>query len=320
MATNLIRKDGRYLSVVCSHPSEPDSGDPVRYGYRCGVAVTDEGDGGNDSTKTTVDFGPGVYDLSVAGVNDSGDVAVAVGDPLYYTDADTPVLSKKSSGYPFGYALEAISSGETDTINVMVIGWPMGTQPGAGTVGQTQLGDEAVGPDQLEGSLDTGFIPLDITTVRIIATNAIQNTAEGGVPDGNTDPILARVNGATDIALRLTWAAQSVVEVQFAPVAKPPDLDASSDMTVHLMLAKDANTDTSAVVGVKVFDGVGDSNAGGNTAALAAATLAEKSVTVASANIAAAPGFFNISVTPGTHDNDAIYCYDAWIEYKRAAN
>jgi len=320
MAKNLIYKDGRYLPVVCTHPAAPDSGDPIRYGYRCGVAVTDEGDGGNDSTKTTVDFGPGVYDLSVAAVNDSGDSALAVGEPLYYTDADTPVLSKKSSGYPFGYALEAIGSGETATINVMVIGWPMGTQPGAGTVGQTQLGDEAVGPDQLEGTLATGFIPLDINTLRIISTNAVQNTTEGGVPDGNTDPILARVNAATDIALRLTWAAASVVEVQFAPIPKPPDLDAASDLTVHLMLAKDANTDTSAVIGVKFFDGVGDTSVGGDTAALAAAALAEKTVTIAAAGIAAAPGFFNVALVPGAHANDAEYLYAAWIEYTRAAN
>jgi len=129
MATNRVYDPGYRLSVVCSHPSAPDSGDPVRYGYLTGVALTDEGDGGNDSTKTTVDFGPSVWDLSVEGVDDSGNSAVAVGDPIFYTDADDPVLNKKHSGYFFGIALETVGSGETGTINVLHV-----PHPGSGTL------------------------------------------------------------------------------------------------------------------------------------------------------------------------------------------
>ena len=75
------------------------------------------------------------------------------------------------------------------------------------------------------GNLKVGFIPLDIVNAAIIAANVIQNTTEGGRPDGNTAPILQRINSATDKALRLTWAAASVAELQFPPVAMPPDLD-----------------------------------------------------------------------------------------------
>lgn len=318
MATNQVTQGYRH-SVVCTDPTTPASGDPIRYGVMTGVAITDEGDGGNAATETTVDFGPTTWNLSVKGVNDSGNSAVAVGDAIFYVDADTPKLSKKSSGYFFGFAKEAVGSGETDTIKVAHIPSPGAGTLGSGTVGTSNLAAGAVTETKLSGNLAVGFIPLDITTVRLINTNAIINTTEGGVPDGNTDPILARVNGATDKALRLTWAATSVVEVQFAPIPKPPDLDDASALTVHLMLAKDANTDTSAVVAVSIWDGVGDSNAGGNTAALSAATLAEKTVTLAAGDLAAAPGFLNVSVTPGTHANDAIYCYAAWIEYARKA-
>ena len=59
------------------------------------------------------------------------------------------------------------------------------------------------------GNLKVGFIPLDILNAAIIAANVIQNTTEGGRPDGNTAPILQRINSATDKALRLTWAATS---------------------------------------------------------------------------------------------------------------
>lgn len=120
MATNLAFDHARGLSVAATHPDTPASGNPVRVGEVCGVALTDEGDGGNATTATTVDFGPAVYKLSVKAVNGSGNSAVAVGDKLYYTDADDPVLNKKTTGTPFGYALAAITSGSTATIPVLV--------------------------------------------------------------------------------------------------------------------------------------------------------------------------------------------------------
>ena len=89
-------------------------------------------------------------------------------------------------------------------------------------------------------------------------------------------------------------------------------------LTLHLMMAKDTNTDNTVVVTASVWDGVGDTNCGSATAALAAATLADYTVTIALANLAVHPGFLNIGLTPGTHTTDAIYLYAAWIEYTRA--
>ncbi len=120
MALNRVFESGKVLSVAVA--STVGSGDPIAIGGMAGVALTDY-----DSTngKATVDFG-GVYDLSVKGVNGSGNVAVAVGDALYLVAGDTPVLSKKGSGIPFGYALEAIDSGATATINVRCMGGAAG--------------------------------------------------------------------------------------------------------------------------------------------------------------------------------------------------
>lgn len=314
MATNIIMRDASEISVVVSHPTTPASGDPVRFGsYATGVALTDERTDGT----TTVLFGDFVADLSVKGVNDSGNSAVAVGDAIYYTDGDTPRLNKKATGVFFGFALETVGSGSTATIKVKHMPSPGSGSLGSGTVGATQLATDSVTAVKLAGNLGIGHIPLDITTVRIISTNAIQNTTEGGVPDGNTDPSLARVNGATDKALRLVWAAASVVEVQFAPVAKPADMDGAAAVEVHLLIAKDTNTDNTAVVAVNIFDGVGDTNAGGNTAALSTASLTEYSVSLAAGDLGDPPGFLNISLIPGTHANDAIRLYAAWIEYTR---
>ena len=117
MAKNLIYDGCDGIAVTCSDPATPASGDPVRFGEKCGVALINEAADG----KTTVDFTPGhVYDLSVKGVDGGGNSAVALGDKLYYVDADTPKISKKTTGRFIGYAMEAITSGSTDTINVML--------------------------------------------------------------------------------------------------------------------------------------------------------------------------------------------------------
>jgi predicted RecA/RadA family phage recombinase len=112
-------QEGKHINVACSHPTTPASGDPVRIGEFCGVAITKEGEGDNAATETTV-LTKGVVSVSVKAINGSGNSAVAVGDKIYYTDADTPVLAKKSTGRLFGYALGAITSGSTATINVLL--------------------------------------------------------------------------------------------------------------------------------------------------------------------------------------------------------
>jgi predicted RecA/RadA family phage recombinase len=121
MAKNEVFKDGDNLAVTVSHPASPVTGDPVRYGELVGVATTSEDP---DSGKTSVTF-KGVHDLSVKGTTGS-DAAVAPGDKLYYVDANTPPISKTSSGRFVGYAVEGpgytsgnlVAAGATGTIPV----------------------------------------------------------------------------------------------------------------------------------------------------------------------------------------------------------
>jgi hypothetical protein len=167
------------------------------------------------------------------------------------------------------------------------------------------------------GALRVGFIPLDITTARIIAANAIQATVEGGMGDSNTSPALERVNGATDKALRLAWAAAGVAEVAFPPVVMPPDLDPGAPVEVHLICAKDANANT-VTIDVQAWAGIGDTEMGGATPTIAEAK-AEYSVPLAAADIPAHPDFLNIQLIPGAHAGDALYVYAAWLEYTRKA-
>ena len=124
MATNIKRylQEWPALSVVCSHPATPSSGDPVRLGNLTGIALTDEGDGGNAATETTVYFGDCVVEVSV---DDDAGTGIAVGDIIYYQDTATgsPATNlNNNSTTPegrFGIALEAVAANGTATIEVM---------------------------------------------------------------------------------------------------------------------------------------------------------------------------------------------------------
>ncbi len=116
MATNFIQ-EGRKLRLTVG--STVVSGDPVAIGNAIrGVAITDYSAA---DAKATIDT-EGVYDLSVQAVDDDGNSAVAAGDRLYYAGSAAPYLSKKKSGKFFGIALEAVGSGLTATINVLLGG------------------------------------------------------------------------------------------------------------------------------------------------------------------------------------------------------
>jgi hypothetical protein len=111
MATNITRELGDQLAVTVSHPTTPTSGSPVRWGVKAGVALTDED---TVTGKTTVKFN-GCAALTVKGIDGSGNSAVATGDALYYTDADTPPVSKKATGTLIGHAVDTVASGATGT-------------------------------------------------------------------------------------------------------------------------------------------------------------------------------------------------------------
>lgn len=175
MAKNRIYAYGRNIPVAVSHPTTPASGQPVRVGSLVGVAeINEQADG-----TTTVDFGPAVYDLSVKGVADSGNSAVAVGDSLFYVDADvgtgTGFLSKKDSGRFAGVALETVGSGSTETIRVMI------GRGGGGGVGQANL--------------PAGFIQTDL-----VAGGAAGNLTLTGVAVGDELVFVGRFSTAAAIA------------------------------------------------------------------------------------------------------------------------
>lgn len=61
----------------------------------------------------------GVVDVSVTAVDDMGNAAVAKGDKLYLNSGVLNV-DAATGGTAWGYALEAVTSGSTSTINVLI--------------------------------------------------------------------------------------------------------------------------------------------------------------------------------------------------------
>lgn len=312
MATNIIKQPGWSLAVACSDPTTPATGDPVRFGEMTGIALTDEGEGGNIATETTVYFGPCVVDVSVKGVDGSGNSAVAVGDMIFYVDADTPKLSKKASGYFFGFALETITSGSTDTINVAKVAggsW-------AGTVSTSDLATGAVTAAKLATTLKTGFIPVSLADVREITTGAFINAAgNGGILATDTTPILNTINGDTDGAWRLAWAASNSDAIGFQ-MPLPPDLDEASVVEIHLRAYMAGATDTPVISADSYFD-EGDTKVEDDSTALDA-TPTEKIITIAAADVPAGAQTLSVELTPGAHTTDILYVTAIWVEYTRA--
>lgn len=119
MASNQVIAHTKARSLVCTNPTTPAAGDPVICGQIPGVALTDEADSGPLSGETTVAL-DGQFNLSVKGVDGSGNSAVAEGDIIYYVSGDTPKLSKKATGVRFGYARGTVGSSSTATIAVEI--------------------------------------------------------------------------------------------------------------------------------------------------------------------------------------------------------
>jgi predicted RecA/RadA family phage recombinase len=120
MALNQEFVPGNRLSLPCTQPATPASGDPVLVGQMPGVALTDEGDGGNVATNTSIQT-DGVWNFLVEAVVAAGNSAVAVGDILYYDSAATIKINKDvTNGVRFGYALDTVTSGSSGTIRVKI--------------------------------------------------------------------------------------------------------------------------------------------------------------------------------------------------------
>lgn len=119
MAKNIIYP-GHSINLTLPVPAGTVSGNPVEIVDLHGVVLDDRDADGNATVKCPLAY---VADLLVTAKNNGGNSAVAVGDKLYYDAAENPDELNKdvTNGKLFGYALETIGAGLTDTIKVGVV-------------------------------------------------------------------------------------------------------------------------------------------------------------------------------------------------------
>lgn len=112
MATNRKNPFGRFVWLDAG--AAVSSGDIVAVNNLVGIAQQDS----DTNNYCTIDTA-GVYDLSVKGHDGSGNSAVAIGQ-VVYADMANNRCDKDSSNPIAGIALEAVSSGDTATIKVLL--------------------------------------------------------------------------------------------------------------------------------------------------------------------------------------------------------
>lgn len=169
MPTNKKFDSAAGLSVICTAPASPDSGDPVLYGYMTGIALKDE----NSDGITPVDFSTGVWELTV--VASAG--AVAVGDALFL-DATGATISNDSTGSFFGFAMEVIASGSA-AIDVLHVESPGAASLGSGTVTATNLASNAVTTAKIAANAVTSAKIASPTTFIVVAKGGNDTTGDG---------------------------------------------------------------------------------------------------------------------------------------------
>lgn len=109
MAKNEAANPGRFITCTPTAGGAL-SGDPAILGQLPGVATHDAVSG-----VTTIDT-KGVYTMLVGGINAGGNIAIAAGDQLYFTNTDSPKVNARIAGVKFGIALDPVTSGSTTTV------------------------------------------------------------------------------------------------------------------------------------------------------------------------------------------------------------
>ena len=258
MAKNKIFEPGWKLSVPVTDPASPVSGDPVRYGVLTGVALTDKGDGGNVAANTTVDFGPGVYDIPVVAEAS----AIAEGDALFYDDAIHKVNNDSVNGIFFGFALEAIGNGLTDTINVLHV-----PSPGAGSLANlsvttAKLAANAVTEAKMAAASLTGLVAAVVGDKNVIGGLDVIHRIDlsaGALAD--TDVVLTHKTRIVDawVVLRGAGVANTVLTVKNGANAITDAMAASGADTAVVRAAQinDANYEIAAGGTLRVSSSVG---------------------------------------------------------------
>jgi len=274
-------------------------------------------DAGEDFIGITLDHAESGDLIAVAPLCREGTFLVVAADAFsaladIYGAADGKV-SDTSSGTAYFKALEAATAAG-DIVEVIL---HPSVSTTAGTVSIADAGAHTT-TVTVEAALQEiyahilnaqNFLPVPLTgLMEGDATNVV-----GPLKD-DTTPVLDMANGDTDSGLVVTWAASNNDPVLFQ-TPLPPDLDTTEDLVIHLRAKSGGATDTPTIASDAYFN-EGDTKVEDVSAALSA-SYAEKTITIAAADIPSGAQTLTVELTPGAHTTDTVVMSALWIEYTK---
>lgn len=118
MATDIVQGSGNGLVIQVTAGAAYSSGDAIMVGDQGLVGICLE-DIASSATGSVMVPGGVVVDYPCKGHDGSSNTAIAVGDIVHFATGDA-FFDVTAANKSVGYALEAVSSGSTTTINVLM--------------------------------------------------------------------------------------------------------------------------------------------------------------------------------------------------------
>jgi hypothetical protein len=156
-----------------------------------------------------------------------------------------------------------------------------------------------------------------IVEIPLAAFRVAAGTMPGAFSDGVSDGFVVNEG------VMFRWNVNSTAPI-WATIPLDDDIDETDAVTVHALVSREGSSDTDAVVTVGAYFQVtgaaytADTNAGGNTGAITAATTVVQEVTrsIAATDVPSGPCSLSISLVPSAALNaDDLNLHAAWITY-----
>jgi len=245
--------------------------------------------------------------------------AINVGTVLY--GAASGKISDTSSGSGQGVALQvAAASGD----NIEVAPWNVKSTTAA-TVSVADAGNftaqttvEAALQEIYKHLLNAeGFIPVSLDCFKTSATAFVTPTSALGTHLAtDSTPKIGRINGATDPAQAIIWAAGGT-DPAFAVVTLPPDLDDGVALVLHARIASNKASNTPTFTVSSYFNEGSTAVIDSLAAASATSTFSERTATIAAGDVPSGAQTLTFSLKPAAHANDIWRISALWFEYTR---
>jgi len=252
--------------------------------------------------------------------------AIAIGTVLY--GAADGKLSDASSGTAQGIAMKAAAA---DNEHIPVMCWSVKSTTAA-TVSIADAG----------GFTATTTVEAALAEIyqHILSAQAHIQIPMGAWTEQDGTALADFADGASatpgwhagDEGFGIRWNNHANPDPIATSVVIPNDLDATADVVVHVLAAKVGATVGDAVTWtIEAFnnsDGAlydADTDFGGTSSAMTgnatSKTCQEETLTLAAANVAAAPCVLNLTLQPtdGTLGTDDVIVFGVWLEYTRKA-